>query len=110
VGQTIDFCRLPIPEERKRYSCAGICVSVSRQALSLRRRQTQHKPSVELGAHGSAHTTQGFGFSTRPASSIFRASSIKASGIKFCGAMALGMVASADASGASGRLRFTTPL
>jgi hypothetical protein len=45
------------------YSCAGICVSLSRHALNFRRRHTQHRPSEDAGEQGSPHTTQGFGFS-----------------------------------------------
>lgn len=36
----------------------AVCRSVSRHALSFKRRQTQHKPSVELGAQGSPQTVQ----------------------------------------------------
>jgi len=33
------------------------CWSESRQALIFKRRQTQHKPSAELGAHEEPQTT-----------------------------------------------------
>jgi hypothetical protein len=96
------------------YSCAGICVSESRQALNLSLRQTQHKPSVDVGAHCSPQTIQGLSFSARPASSILRVSSINASGIKASGEADLGTetspVAFEDAAGTGRRLRFTVPL
>jgi hypothetical protein len=38
------------------YSCAAICESVSRHALIFNRRHTQHKPSVEFGAHSVPQT------------------------------------------------------
>jgi hypothetical protein len=38
------------------YSCAAICESESRQALIFNRRHTQHRPSVEFGAHSVPHT------------------------------------------------------
>ena len=41
----------------KGYSCAGICVSESRQAEIFNRLQTQHRPSFELGDVAEAHTT-----------------------------------------------------
>lgn len=83
------------------YSCADICESLSRQALSFRRRQTQQRPSVEFEVTSPEHTTQAAGFLMRSASMARRASSIIAAGT---------MGADGSASGRMGRLRFTFPL
>ena len=40
------------------YSFSGSCISTSRQALTLRRRQTQQRPSDSLLAPGSPQTLQ----------------------------------------------------
>jgi hypothetical protein len=48
-----------------RYSWAGIWVSLSRHALSFKRRHTQHRPSFELGAHSLAQTVHRRGFLKR---------------------------------------------
>src|SRR3954467_8910380 len=82
------------------YSWADIWVSVSRQALSFRRRHTQHRPSLELGAHSLLHTTQWAG--------LMRSSSIARLA---CSMIASGTTDSLTGSAASGvRLRFTVPL
>lgn len=65
---------------RSSYSWAVIWVSESRHALSLRRRQTQHKPSLEMGALSSPQTIHPAGFLLRSASIAKRACSIIASG------------------------------
>jgi hypothetical protein len=64
------------------YSCAVICVSESRHALSFRRRHTQHRPSVEIGALSSPQIMQPAGFFTRSASIAKRACSMMASGVE----------------------------
>jgi hypothetical protein len=49
--------------EWRDYSCAGICCSISRQALILRRRQTQHSGSatpVAVSAPQTEHRTAFF--------------------------------------------------
>ena len=49
--------------ERSRYSWAGICCSISRQALTLRRRQTQQSGSVDpivVSAPQTEHKTTFF--------------------------------------------------
>lgn len=87
---------------RADYSCIGICESVSRQAESLRRRQTQHRPSVDAGAVSSPQTTQGAGRFMRSDSMARLASSISASGTTG--------VSDGAASGTGVRLRFTIPI
>jgi hypothetical protein len=47
------------------YSWTAAWLSVSRQALILRRRQTQQSSSVEKGATSSPHTTHLPGFLDR---------------------------------------------
>ena len=90
-----------IRKSERSYSCAGIWESESFQALSFKRRHTQHKLSVELGAHSPPHTTQGTGLRMRSASMARLAGS----------RMTSGTIASGTAAGrgraAEVRLRFT---
>jgi hypothetical protein len=90
---------------RSDYSCAGIWESESRQALSLRRRHTQHSPSVELGAHSPVHTVHRTVLRRRSASIDRLASSRSFSGMTVSGRRTSGAV-----RGAGMRFRFTTPL
>ncbi len=62
------------------YSWAGIWVSLSRHALSFKRRHTQHKPSFELGAHSLPQTVHRLGFLKRSDSIDSRACSRRTSG------------------------------
>src|SRR5580704_2602021 len=84
------------------YSWALICVSESRQALSFRRRHTQHKPSVEIGALSSPQIIHPAGFLIRSASIARRACSIMASGVAVS-------ITGVPGDGAS-RFFLTTPL
>jgi hypothetical protein len=85
---------------RSGYSCAGACVSESRHALSFKRRQTQHNPSVEFGAHSPPHTTHVAGFFNRSVSIARLACSIIASGT----------IVSETGAGTGKRLRLTVTL
>jgi hypothetical protein len=87
------------------HSCAGICESESRQALSFNRRQTQHRFSVELGAHSLLHTVQSTILRRRSDSIARLASSRSRSGI-----MVSEIRDSVAGRGAEMRLRLTTPL
>lgn len=81
------------------YSCAGICESESRHALSFSRRQTQHSPSAELGAHSLLQTVHKVALGRRSSSMERLASASRASGI-----------INGSGSGAGVRLRFTVLL
>ena len=87
------------------YSCAGIWESESRQALSLSRRHTQHRFSVEFGAHSLLQTVHRTVFRRRSAS-IDRLASSRS----FSGTTDSEIRGSGAGRGAGMRLRFTIPL
>ncbi len=84
------------------YSCAGICESLSRHALSFKRRHTQHNPSVDAAEHSPPHTTHGAGLRGRSESSEAR--------LACCRISSDTTVSCAAICGCGSFLRFTTPL
>jgi hypothetical protein len=89
-------------EEDIGYSCADNCVSLSRHALSFKRRHTQQSPSVELGAQSASQTVHLAGFFNRSSSIARLAFSMITSGTT--------LSAASGTPGACVRLRFTSPL